>query len=508
MMAMTPIIALSSTSEMPVKITIDASSPTIKPINQGINDFSFFQGSKYDDKVLKVIKDKGDGYASLVRMQANLDEFQCDVDAFPAEFIESLNKKIDNIYSLGSKVLLTFHGSPLCISRRPSTLLNLIFGWNDGLQPPKSGEAYGAIVEQLLRILTTDRINDGKMPITHVQTWTEPDFFIWYRGYWNEFIRNIFIPSGLAIQTIEQETGLDLQFYTSSTSSMLPSFFAGSGQIDYKNIQHMVSAADQYQFDLEGIAWNYYASYPFIGVKGGEFSFPGPINSLVAFFLQRVNPISSAKLYHNQITTLKALHPNKKLILTEWNIVVGGEDVRTHNNEGAALIASTLSAMQDSDLDYAHVFSAHMEDEFYQLLHGMINADGTTDHRWSTLSLWEQLGKDQIAIEQGVNESHHDVWSTATRHENGDISILIANYKGVPRYSGYELNIRINNFYPLSTTVDSHWIEPEIEDYAGPIIKELEIINDDRGSSINISMKNQSLVFIHLKNKNNTIQAQ
>ncbi len=481
-----------------VDITVDASSPAIKQINQGLNDFSYFPGSN-DDVILDVVKEKGPGFASLIKLDVPVSQYDCSTNLLREGYLEALNQQIDSIQALGGEPLLVFHGTPECIARPPSFILELIFGEVPTQRPPQSAELYGTVVESILRMLTIDRINDGKKPISYLYSWVEPDFFIWYKGFWPEFIDNIFIPLGLAVQKIEAETGLDLQLYTAATSSMLSSFFLGPGNINYGYIEDMVSVADEYQFDLEGIAWNYYACYPFIGTGKSEFIFGEPIDTLVNFFLKRINPVASAKLYHNQVKTLKERYPDKTLVLTEWSIIVGGEDERTHNHEGASLVASGMSAMQDAGLDFANLFSLHFDDDFSNRLHGLLKADGTGDQRWHALDLWAQLGKDQLSINEGVNDPIHDVWSTVTRHDNGDISVLIANHRGVPRYEKQYLNIRLNNFTYAASTVSSQWIEPGLSAYGGPVTKELGVDNYDGGTSVNVSMKNQSVVFIHFK---------
>lgn len=280
---------------------------------------------------------------------------------------------------------------------------------------------------------------------------------------------------------------------------MVPSFFKGAGNIDYELIESMVNAAEINHFDLEGILWNYYASYPFIGKGRSEFEFGDPIDSLVNFFLKRTNPQTSAALYFRQVSTLKARYPDKTLGLAEWSILVGGEDERTHNHEGGSLIASGLSAMQEAGLDFANVFTLYFEHEPTNRLHALLDLEGIGDQRWNALNFWSQLGEDQLRIWQGGYSPDHDVWSTATRHANGDISLIIANHRGKPRHTLYDLTIRLENFTQVGSTVHSEWIEPGLAPYDPPIVKRLEVESYGGGVSVNAPMSNQSAVIIHFK---------
>ena len=266
----------------------------------------------------------------------------------------------------------------------------------------------------------------------------------------------------------------------------------------------MVVTARRENFDLEGIAWNYYGAYPFIGLGKLEFDF-GVLNFFQKYFLQRVNPKQSARLYHEQVTNLKALYPDKKLLLAEWNIVVGATDERVHNHENGAFTASSLSAMQDAGLDDAHAYSLHFGsyandggDTANQELAGMMNDDGTTDQRWQAFLMWSELGNEELPTYFGVNQPSHDVWSTVSRHSNGDVSVLVSNYRAVPRFQdGYPIAIRLDNFNQSNDTVISYWIEPGMDDNDAPIENHIEVKKQFGATTAEFFMKNQSVVLLH-----------
>ncbi|OUR97571.1 hypothetical protein A9Q81_12920 [Gammaproteobacteria bacterium 42_54_T18] len=465
-----------------VDVSADAQGPSIRTINQRLNDFSHFpHGGQNEAMVQNVLDQMGPGFVSIVKVPAMTSVYQCATGTYSEYHRSLLQNRIDDIHSLGGEPILDFSGTPECMVRQPSGILEAIFGDTPDQRPPENAEEYGNAIEYIIRLVTEDRIHQGKRPVKYFYPWVEPDFYIWYKGFWPEFINKQFIPFGLALQRVENDTGLDLTLFTAATSSMVPSFFKGPGNIDYELIESMVTAAEVNDFDLEGILWNYYASYPFIGKGRSEFEFGDPIDSMVNFFLKRTNSKTSAALYFEQISTLKTLYPDKKLGLAEWSILVGGEDERTHNHEGGSLIASGLSAMQEAGLDFANVFTLYFKHEPTNRLHALLNLQGIGDQRWNALDFWSQLGEEQLKIRAGGHAPDHDVWSTVTRHTNGDISIMIANHRGKPRHERYDLAIRLENFNQFGSTVYSQWIEPGQAPYGPPEVKWLNAKNNSGG---------------------------
>jgi hypothetical protein len=115
--------------------------------------------------------------------------------------------------------------------------------------------------------------------------------------------------------------------------------------------------------------------------------------------------------------------------------------------------------------------------------------------------MWHQLGKHQLIVQEGVNESHHNVWSTASRHENGDVSMLISNYRGEPNHSAYNLTVQINDFKDADGKVEALIIDSYDQDEAfnEPKKVTLDILHDGVGDTLSYSMPSQSTLMLHFK---------
>lgn len=504
--ALTPSMLSPSPPSLPsiINITVDTEVSETNVINQGLNDFGMIQVDR-NSPTYEKLKTHGEGFSSLVRIHVFLsdlcqkgEEFLLDEHKL-AEVIQ----EIDNIQALGSEVLLMLEGSPKCVNRGVRyPILSTLFNWQDDYRPPRNALEYQHVLERIIRKFTVDRINDGDpntRPIVHIEGWNEPDFLIvFFHGFIDEFIEKAFVPLGLAIQTIEQEIGIDITFYSPATSSGFAYYTQWrQGAIEYGWIEKMVRAAEINQFDLEGIAWHFYGAYPFIGLGEPEFDLGGIANMVAKALLQRVNPNASARDFYRQASRIKRTYPNKQAIITEWGIASGAADSRIHSVEGAAYTATSLSAMQAGGLDNAQAFTVTTNEHGWQ--HNLINEDGVPDQRWNALTFWSQLGVHSLPTHEGANPNGHDTWVTASRHENGDVSILIANYRGKPRFSDHQIALQLNGFVSTNSHVETYWLRPGAGDYDLPSLEMLELNQSLEELSVELAMPNQSVVILHFK---------
>jgi hypothetical protein len=481
-----------------VTLTVDAAGPAIGTINQRLNDYSV----KLDTNspfFMETLTDPQSA-ASLIRVEFGLSHYDCNTEEFGADYVASVSEKIDAVQQVGAQVMLLVTYNASCLAREPKfPTLSSLLSFQPERRPAENPDDYQHLVEKALSIFTTDRMDAGKKPVTIIEGWNEPDFFLlFFHGFRDEFIEKVFIPTGKAITQIENDTGLELTFFTSATSSLFASLFGGSGNIAYDYIASMVDASYLYNFELEGIAWHYYASSPFTGLGESEFSF-GPLDPIIDAVVKRINPQASAQLYLNQIDTLKINYPDKLLAITEWSIVPGVFDIRTHNHEGAALTASTITAMQEGGLDYAQLFTLINGTSPFAKGFGLINNEGKADQRLHAVRFWGSMGEDQLQIAEGANEPSHDVWATASRHDNGDISLLVSNYRGQPRFENYSISVLLDNANHNLESATASWLDNTNGPWDLPRTENINFFyKDDNSIQIDFDMPAQSVVKIHI----------
>ena len=114
----------------------------------------------------------------------------------------SVNEKIDAIQNVGSEVLLLMTYNAACLAREPVfPILSSLLNFMPERRPAKDPDDYQILVEKALSLFTVDRIDNGKKPVTIVEGWNEPDFFlVFFHGFRDEFIEKVFIPTGKAIK--------------------------------------------------------------------------------------------------------------------------------------------------------------------------------------------------------------------------------------------------------------------------------------------------------------------
>lgn len=488
----------SSQSESNVKLTIDIESPAIASINQQLNDFSV----KLDPSSPFFVETltESQSSASLIRTEFDLSRYDCNTEKFDAEQIKAVNEKIDAIQRVGADVMLLVTYNAGCLAREPKfPIVSSLLNFMPERRPAKNPDDYQFVVEKALSLFTIDRLNAGKEPVTIIEGWNEPDLvLVFFHGLRDEFIEKVFIPTGKAVKQIEDESGLDITFFSSATSSVFSTLLGGTGNIAYDYISAMVAASELHDFELEGIAWHYYSASPYTGLGEDEFSF-GAFDPIVGFVVKRVNPNASARLYLDQIETLKTAYPDKLLAITEWNIVPGVYDPRTHNHEGASLTASVFSAMQEGRLDFAQLFTMLNGDSAFAKGFGLINSEGEADQRLHAVRFWGSMGEEQLQIVEGANEPSHDVWATASRHDNGDFTLLVSNYRGIPRFENYSISVVLTNANLNTESATASWLDSNNGPWDPPRIEHIDVLyNEDNSMQIDFDMPAQSVVRINI----------
>ncbi|MCG8669384.1 MAG: hypothetical protein MI867_08205, partial [Pseudomonadales bacterium] len=115
---------------------------------------------------------------SLIRTEFSLSNYSCDSGEFNADYVMSVNEKIDAIQNVGSEVLLLMTYNAACLAREPVfPILSSLLNFMPERRPAKDPDDYQILVEKALSLFTVDRIDNGKKPVTIVEGWNEPDFF-------------------------------------------------------------------------------------------------------------------------------------------------------------------------------------------------------------------------------------------------------------------------------------------------------------------------------------------
>lgn len=476
--------------EFNVNLRTDAASLPITSIRQSLNDAAYKVKKQDYPNAYDTLFAQGPNFFTLERHEFAFSNYLCESGTFRPGFVEAQNQRIDEIQALGAEVLLLMTYNAPCLTGDA----------DNERHAPVDPEEYRIMAETAIHLVTTDRIAAGKKPITMIEGWNEPDLFpIFFVGTRREFVNKIFVPLGQAVQNVQATLDFDLTFFTPATANLYSSIYGGAGNLQWRWIDDMVRAARRNNFELEAIAWHYYGQYPFTGCGENEFSV-GPIFDDYLYPLTKAtNPNSGGKIYYDQIRKLKRRYPDKKLMITEWNVIGAVNDPRTHTHEGAAFTATVISAMQEAGLDYSNLFVLQPENQLYTLL----NDTGAGDQRWHVLQFWNSLGPFQLAadLEEGLNHWRHDVWATVSRQANGDITMLIANYRGMPRYGTFNIDIELENFR-AETAVRSQWLDRESDKesiWSEPRFEALTATVSGTSTRLSIQMQSQATVLLDFR---------
>ena len=380
----------------------------------------------------------GDGEMTMRLEMDIFNIYNCESGELHDSVVQAAQWNIDQLQAAGYNVRIWFTEMPECLGQNlPGFITDAIPELTSLLRPhvfpSRNPNEFQDVVELIVRAFTIERQNSGKQPVTLYEGWNEVESPGYFFGTRDLLVTHILLPMIKAVEQVESEVGYELLFASHSVANGAEGF---TPQVNVQ-VQNKIKRRG---YDVDWINWHWYGTFPFHNTP------PGGLEVLYEPII-RSNPFATPKDMSDQVRTMKARFPGKKLMISEWNAGAGGAEA-AYDYRAAAYVAGALIECHHAGLDDANNFLLKAGDGFLN----QVDQINPTGH---AMRSFQQLAANEIEIDGIIDgDRRHDV-STIASFDDDAITIMLSRFFGfgIEDEHTTTIDLRIQNI--------GQWIDAE-----------------------------------------------
>jgi hypothetical protein len=346
-----------------------------------------------------------------VRIDSRLNSLSPDPNQL---LFDSLIDRVARVRGVGSEPLVILYPMPSWLGEARAASCDpppLVSECSPNYVAPSDFDVWEELIYDVVHTLAT-----ADEPALRFEIWNEPDLFVFWHDT-PEAFHEMAIRSHRAVQRVEADTGIDLDVGgPASTLAGVPFL------VDY------VEAIRDANMPLDFVSWHWYANNPLLGPDGNEGQIPQSLYELIS----GINPDTTPMIYGDQTREFRSavgaalagtdLAPTFQI--DEWNLSLGGYDLRNDTHEGAAFRAASLMEMERAGLDAADTYRG-ISGNTLPGDWGIVESNGFYKPAWWMFAAWQRMTGNRVALTG--DDPQAGFWARATR-DGDQVSVLLSTW--------------------------------------------------------------------------------